>query len=102
MQKDTEPDPRFLAIIHSNLAVCHHASSVFSNALTCANQAIAADPTFAKAYLRAGKAAAALNDLEAAKSFYQKGLKVDPSNSLLKKGKKEVNAQQQQAATKVR
>jgi len=80
-----------LAIIHSNMAFCHHKRGEWGPACTEADRALEKDPTFIKGYLRKGSAMEAWGATVPTKFYdsmkaYKKALLLDANNAEAKTG----------------
>ena len=67
-------------------SAAHASLKQYNEAVQDADKTISLKSDWPKGYSRKGAALHGLGDLEAASKAYEEGLKVDPSNSLLKKG----------------
>ncbi|KAF9072732.1 cytoplasmic protein [Rhodocollybia butyracea] len=73
-------------IYYSNRAAAYSSKGDHLSAVGDAELALAADPTFVKAYHRLGHAQYSLGDYKAAADAFERGLKLDPTNAGLKSG----------------
>lgn len=73
-------------VLYSNRSAAHASLKQYNEAVQDADKTISLKSDWPKGYSRKGAALHGLGDLEAASKAYEEGLKVDPSNSLLKKG----------------
>ncbi|KAF5392487.1 hypothetical protein D9757_002204 [Collybiopsis confluens] len=79
-------------VYYSNRAAAYSSKGDHLSAIGDAELAIAADPTFVKAYHRLGHAQYSLSDYKAAADAFERGLKLDPSNTGLKSGLRDAKA----------
>jgi len=73
-------------VYYSNRAAAYSSKGDHLSAIGDAEQAIAVDPNFVKAYHRLGHAQFSLEDFKAAAASFERGLKLDPQNAGLKSG----------------
>lgn len=76
---------------YSNRSACFAGKGEYSRALSDGEQCIKLKPDWGKGYSRKGLALFKLGRLDEAKSCYEEGLKVDPTNNSLKNGLEETN-----------
>lgn len=79
-------------VFYSNRSGAYASLKQYANALADAEKCIELSPSFVKGYSRQGAALFGLGRLADAKTAYQRGLSVDPTNSALKEGLNEVDA----------
>lgn len=73
-------------VLYSNRSAAHASLKDYSQALEDSEKAISIKPDWSKGYSRKGAALYGMSRLEEAKLAYEKGLEIDGSNTLLKKG----------------
>ena len=86
------------AILFANLSFVHGKMHQWDAAADAAQQAIANDPAYTKAWWRKGQAQAALKQFDAAVDAMQEALKLEPQNKALLKELDKLKKQQAEAA----
>jgi len=82
-------------VLYSNRSAAYSSLKKYELALKDAEKTIELKSDWAKGYSRKGAALHGMTKLDEAIAAYQDGLKIDPNNSLLKKGLDEVEADKQ-------
>ena len=82
-QVDADAAGRELAVLYSNRCATYLALDATHEALADARRSVEADPRFAKAWLRLGRAQLAVGEWEAALDSLNEGLEVEPGNEAL-------------------
>lgn len=70
----------------SNRAAAYSSASLHDSAIADATKATVIDPTYGKAWSRLGHAYFAKGDLEGARNAYERGVAVDPTSEIMKRG----------------
>lgn len=93
------PDGPNSHIYHSNLAAALTYLHKYSDVIDHAEQSIALQPAYAKAYSRMGHAYVQLKDYDGAEDAFRRGLEVDTANAACKDGLAEVERKRHQVQT---
>ncbi|RKO90553.1 hypothetical protein BDK51DRAFT_17541, partial [Blyttiomyces helicus] len=80
-------------VLYSNRSASYASLKEYQKAADDAEKTVQIKPDWAKGYSRKGAALHGLGDLDAAAAAYQEGLKIEPTNALLRKGLDDVEAE---------